>query len=164
MSNPSLHRRGYETWQDIADKMGASTCSSVEGCRKKWGNKYHEWGRVDQIGMIHWFGWTKKPHRKGLHRVMLWIAYGKNRQFREEPEWLGLYHAATWAYEAAFTTLDVRFSRTESARTRADVKALMFRDGILLKDYPSIRSWVNIPIRQDMLYSSQQRRLRSKVT
>jgi hypothetical protein len=154
---------GYTLWTDVADKLDLLICDNgPTGCRKKWGDRIHENGRVDQIGVIHWRGWGKPTNRKGLYKVMLRAAYGKNRQFREEPEWLGLYHAATWAYATALQELDVRFRRGESESTRLKVRALMIRDGVPFSHYPHIYSWLQVPIQEGMIYASKKRRLRDK--
>lgn len=155
---------GYPTWIDIADKLDLLICDNgPAGCRKKWGKRYHELGKVDQIGVIHWSGWSKSTHRKALRRILKMAAYGKNRQFREEPDFLGLYHACQWAYHTAFAVFRIRLRRSESYVDRDKVRDMAKLAGVSLKnDYPAVHSWVNVPTDSGMIYASKKRRLRDK--
>jgi len=129
------------TWLDISRTLEVRTCiSGPEGCRKKWSD--HRKPRVDAVGVIHWEGLAKRAVTHGLYHYLKLVALSKNKQFRNEPEWLSLHHRAQWASNA-YRSLFHRRLRWERSRVdRMTVKELALKAGVSLKrEYPVIEAW-----------------------
>ncbi len=133
------------TYWDLAEKLDLIICDAgPAGCRKKWSPRVHKQGRVDQIGMLHWDGFNRKATNRGLYLFMVQAAYCKNRSFRNEPDFIGLYHASAWAYKEARRVFKIQLPYEFSVKNRAKVKRLAKRQGISLRyQHTNVFWWAN---------------------
>ena len=129
-----MRNRPRSTWWDIAQDLDLMICDGgVSGCRKKWSPWIHSKGRVDSIGIIHWDGWNRPSRTDGLRKVLVWAAYAKNREYRQEPPWLGIYHASVWATKTAKEEYHIQLPYEESIADRARVIRKAKEAGVSLK-------------------------------
>lgn len=129
------------TWLDISQRLEVRTCiSGPEGCRRKL--KRHDKPIVDAWGVIHWDGLATRAVMGGLYRYLKLMALAKNRTFRNEAEWLSLYHRCAWASNAYRSLFRRRLPWWRSEQDRMIVKELARKAGVRLhEEYPVIEAW-----------------------
>jgi hypothetical protein len=135
--------RAQVTWRTLLTEQDVLLCDGTK-CRKKWSPATHNRGKIDGMGYLHWDGLDHLAKTSGLYKVMKWAAYCKNRSFREEPRWMGIRHASTWATKEAIRLYHIQIPWEETEKDRLLCKKWAKQDGVSIRwNHTYVWRWAN---------------------
>lgn len=139
-----MRRRTNTTWWDLANELDVLICDNgPAGCQSGLTQWRHHKGTV-RDDIIHWDGFAGRTHLVALRHFMIMVAYAKNPQFLQEPDWLGLYHADRWAFHTEMEVFHVRIPWELTKAYRLRVKRMARKAKVSLRyDHKPIFWWAN---------------------